>query len=505
MPQTPDVRFSTTDNTTSVTPAQGGTNWVVVQTKWGPYYDTSKIITSWPEFKKIYGGLSESLPDVLQCKTALEGGSKLRVCKIAHKDTGTSTAVKATQVGTVENSANVELFAFEPLNAGAAYNDLIVSVKSASNGVANQFDVVIGLYPSDDEGIVENFPNLGITADNITTFLTEIAQKSKLVKPVYKTLDVEDVATFVPEVTTLTFEAGTNGAAVVDADYVEGLQAFNPVQELALVAIPSKSSNDVNVGIKAYVELRKDIHGVCWLGDSDDEADIISARTTLGADTRYVYLIGGKEVDYSPYSNPSTKMVEYSPVAGVLAAQAKQALNPWISFSGSKKGKRNVFGVVNNFGTPAKAAALQLLNQQQINMVVTQDGVTYILGGFTSQRNLSQLSFIGISQLDLFIKASLKPTYRGFLEEPLDFVLVRRMADTVIPFLEDLKKTKRALFSYEYNGDQGVNRLEDLVVNDAAKFQLGEYKVKIPIKAIAALQAVDVEIVLTSGSSVSTN
>ena len=505
MPQTPDVRFSTTDNTTSVTLAQGGINWVVVQTKWGPYYDVSKIITSWPEFKKIYGGLSESLPDVLQCKIALEGGSKLRVCKAGHKTAGVNSAVKATQVEDIVNATDVVLFSFEPINPGAAYNNLIISIKAATNGDVDLFDVVVGLYPTDDESIIENYPNLGITADNLTTFLTEIAQKSKLVKPVYVALDPEDVATYKPVVSTITFSGGTNGGTVVDADYVDGLASFNAVQELALVAIPHSSADAVNVGIKAYVENRKDVHGICWLGDSDDERDIIDARETLGADTRYVYMIGGKEVDYSPYQNPSTKMVEYSPVAGVLAAQAKQALTPWISFSGINKGKRNVFGVVNNFGTPAKSAALELLNQRQINMVVTQDGVTYILGGFTSQKKLSQLSYIGVSQLDLFIKASLKPTYKYYLEEPLDFVLVRRMADVVIPFLEDLKKTKRALFSYSYEGDQGVNRLEDLVVNSAEDFQLGKYKVKIPIKAIAALQSIDVEIILTSGSSVSTN
>ena len=81
MPEIPDVRFSTTDATVSVTLAKGGVNWVVVQTKWGPYYDVSKIITSWPEFKKTFGGLHETIPDVLQCKIALEGGSKLRVSR----------------------------------------------------------------------------------------------------------------------------------------------------------------------------------------------------------------------------------------------------------------------------------------------------------------------------------------------------------------------------------------------------------------------------------------
>lgn len=511
MPETPDVKFSTTDNTVSVTSAKGGTNWVVVQTKYGPYYDVQRVITSWPEFKRVYGGLDESNPDTLQCKIALEGGSKLRVCKVGHKVTGALSATKGTQVGSFENSAHVLLGSFLPKNPGAAYNDnLIISIAGATNGDAGSFNIIVGFYPEGEEPVVEKYENLTIELSNLTTYLTDIASKSKLVIPSYPVLplDVDDIATFIPLPETITFTGGTNGGEVVDADYVEALHAFDEVEGLSLLAIPSRSSDVINAGIKVYVEARADIHGVVWLGDSDDEEDIISARETLGADTRYVYMIGGKERDYTPYQNPTTPMVDYSPVAGVLAAQAKVSSEkgPWISFAGTTKGKRNVFGVVNNFGTPAKAGALTKLNNRQINMVVSQDGTTYILGGFTSQKKMSQLSFIGISQLDLFIKQSLRPLYKGYLEEPLDFILVRQMFDVVDPWLDDLKKNKRALFWYEYQGDQNVNKPEDLVVNDPEQFGLGNYKVKIPIKAIAALQAVNIEIILTkAGATVSTN
>ena len=506
MPNTPNVSMKTSDQTTSVSPVTGGLNWVAVQTKWGEYFKP-RDVSSWPEFQKLFGGLDVSLPDTLQCKLALEGGSRLKVCKVGNKTAGELTAVKATQVEKVKNADNVELFGFEIKIPGKAYNDVIVSVKSASNGDTNSFDIIVGFYPTGEQSQVKSYPNLSITADTLTTFLSSLAQDT-FIKPVYKELDVDDIATYIPTTTTVTFSGGTNGTAVSNTDYVEALNLFDEFSgKMALVAIPSQSSNQVNLGILNYVSKRQDIHGVVWLGDSDDPETLKTARTTLGADTRFLYMIGGSEVDYNPFPNPTTEFIEYSPVAGVLAAAAKVwAKKPYQSFAGITKGKRIVYGVKNNYGSPAKADILNDLNNMQINMLINEDGITYIEGNFTSQKNLSQLSYISISNMDLHIKDSVRPIYKKGLEEPLSFKLVRAFFDAVNPFLKDLRDNKEALYSFVYNGDQGVNKVEDLVVNNPDDFGMGKYKVKLGFKAVPSLQEVEIEIILSKpGLSITTN
>lgn len=53
-------------------------------TKRGPINKPSLLITSWPQFEKIYGGLVDGNDFPFNCKRALEGGSSLRIANIRH-------------------------------------------------------------------------------------------------------------------------------------------------------------------------------------------------------------------------------------------------------------------------------------------------------------------------------------------------------------------------------------------------------------------------------------
>ena len=119
-------------------------------------------------------------------------------------------------------------------------------------------------------------------------------------------------------------------------------------------------------------------------------------------------------------------------------------------------------------------------------------------GNFSADTSLSQLSYLSIVKLLIFLKKSLGPTLEEYIEEPLDLRLTRAIYDRVKPFLDSLTSAEsRALFDYRWNGDQDVNDVTQLQVNDPNDFQQGRYKVNLFIKAIAPLQEVTVNIILT--------
>lgn len=85
-----------------------------------------------------------------------------------------------------------------------------------------------------------------------------------------------------------------------------------------------------------------------------------------------------------------------------------------------------------------------------------------------------------------------------YLEEPNDFPTWRMIYLEVKPFLDGLVRPSRALFDYDWQGDQFVTKLSDLKINDATQVGLGKYKVKLFCKDIVSLQEFSVDIVITA-------
>lgn len=77
-----------------------GISAVIGVFKRGPVNDPSTIVSGWPQFSKIFGGLVQGQDDSMIAKRALERGSQLRVVGIRHYtnpgDTATLSAVKSS-------------------------------------------------------------------------------------------------------------------------------------------------------------------------------------------------------------------------------------------------------------------------------------------------------------------------------------------------------------------------------------------------------------------------
>lgn len=83
---TPKVKITETDISTSVSEIPSGISGVMVKTQGGPIGATDVLITTWEQFKRLYGGFipNSTDPSILLVKRALEAGSALRISRLVH-------------------------------------------------------------------------------------------------------------------------------------------------------------------------------------------------------------------------------------------------------------------------------------------------------------------------------------------------------------------------------------------------------------------------------------
>lgn len=99
---TPVVRFNIVNQSFSVASILRGISGAEGITLRGPYAKPDLLITSWPQFLKVYGGYISNSDFPLLCKRAFDRGSQLRINKIGHytniSDASTLDAIKASMI-----------------------------------------------------------------------------------------------------------------------------------------------------------------------------------------------------------------------------------------------------------------------------------------------------------------------------------------------------------------------------------------------------------------------
>ncbi len=503
MPNTPSLDFNVIDGTALVTPAAGDINAVLVETKRGPYGKASDVITNFEAFKRLYGGLDESLPGIYQVKRALDGGSKLRIVKVGELSSGNPTATKAAAATPIidASTAPVELFQLVPKYAGAAYNDIVVSILPASNGGPNYFNLAI-TFKDDGEDYSELYSNLivpGAPTAAESDYLSKVVTDSKLVDVVYLDASSADDPSR-PVDATIAYAGGTNGAAVDSADFEGSLKYLDNYDDFTYVAGLPLSDNSFLIALAAYCTNRKDCIGMGYIGSGDDVDALVAARQATNVDSPLMSFFTGLITISNPITGTANATIDIPILGDALAAQGLTAAEegPWISFVGQDRGTIFAQAVVDNRGTKGKKDELEKLANAQINTVVNRSGRIMLWHGFSAQLVESVRSFLSIVELTLYISKSLTPTVERYIEKPLDFVLVRQLYKEVKPFLDGLTTASaRALFTYTWQGDQTATTLDGLVINDPTDFTQGKYKVNLFITPIAPLQQVEINLILT--------
>ena len=505
MPEASRVIFNIQDFTTGVSTPLTGICYVIGITKRGPVENPvigESLINSWPQFERTFGGLVTYTDFPLLCKRALARGAKLRVCRV---DSTATPSVKATAKNIPNgDDVPVNLFSVQPKYAGADYNKVSVAILAASNGNADYWD--LSITHSSEPGLNEYYANISAfkkdTATNQTN-LNDIKKSSRLLDFTY--LDASSATLLVPEVAVASaFTGGVDPIGQVDADYTGAMATFDAVDDGLVMAVPEMDSDAINSAGATYAKNRGDIVFFAHLPNSiNTAAGLVTERVTIASNTKHVAFFGGGLRVRHPETLLEVSISEMGDVLGLLG-YVHGNFGAWYSLAGQLKGEiPDSIGVVNNFGSSAKFADLNTLANAQINMVVVKNGIVQLSGNFSGQYENNVQRFLSVTFLVLWIRKAFIPTLESYLEEPNDPTTWRSIYNQLRATLDKLvSPQQRALYKYEYYGDQDANTIDDVQVNDPVDIENGKYKINLKIWPIPALQELTLNLMLVQGEGV---
>lgn len=414
--------------------------------------------------------------------------------------------------GIVDNYGNL-LLKFKPKYSGQDYNNITITIAPASNGSSNYFNLVVKhiLEPAHDR----TYPNLIIpgTPDiTSSSYLVDVVNTDKWVDVEY--VDLSPLAgwptTLRPSNGVYQMIGGSDGGSILPLDYLgsssaqTGVFKFNNYSDMMQIAAPEISDDQINEGLAEYAKNRKDLMFFAHLDfDSNiSAADFVANRTSLAIDSSYTALFaGGLRINH-PVTNA---IVNISEIADILALAANSDFNygEHYSFAADPRGViSNVLGVVRNFGGPGQFSELTQLANAQINVVAEIDNKVMLYGNYTAQLATSQLSFIDARRYMIFIRKSLMPTLRRYIQQPNDIPTWSALFKEVEPFFI-AQVDRRAIYpnGWRWLGDQDATDINQLEVNDPAQVGLGKYKAKLFVKKIGMINEIELEVALTPTSA----
>lgn len=465
----------------------------------GPVFDPSIVIVSWVQFVRIFGGFVSGNHFPLICNRLLARGAKLRISRVT--DGAEDTAELASYI---KNSDSDDLFTFTAKYPGADYNNINIVISAGSNAQTGYFDIEI--THDTDESVYEVYTNLKIDDATDDDYLYDILKKSDYVIPVYE--DLTGVTDFVPVNGTYSLASGSDGGTVDAADYggvagtKKGWYAFDDFSEAYALAAPAISQSDLAIasGGEAYARNRGDIRYYQHIDITNTTAaNIILEKDGALLDSKYINWFSGGIIVLDPLTSEKINIPELGDVLGCLIDTFKK-YKPWYSFAGPNRGIiPNALGVVNNFGSSANYASLNLLANNQVNMVVVRDNRIMLWDDFSGQTRNNPEKFISVNNLILYLQKNLGPALEYFLKEPNDIPTWQEMYYTVKPFLDSVVDD-RGIYGYTWNGDQNASDLDSLQVNKKDDVIDGEYIVELELTPIPPLTKFKVKIIITRTS-----
>jgi len=465
-----------------------------------------EFTTSFNDFKRKFGGLSDEDDFPLYCKRALERGAKLWVSPAAHytdiTDKSTIDGVKAAITITV----TADVVTFTAIEVGAGYNGVLIEITAPVSGSANVVDIkVIDPENKNNFELYKDFPEAPTAEDKLK------------INGISRFVEMGAVTNVIP----IANDSMSGGiqvhASIVTADYVGdpsdslGINSFDAVLNATKIAFPSIADPDVDTALIAYVDPTKEPAG---------RGDMVALlRTPVGAntdgilayrngttpfthvkfDSAYAFLFTGglKILDENSLEQ------EISEIGDVIGAIAKKdtQFEPWFSFSGGIRGLiSNVLGVVFDLGSPAKLAEADQVSNAGVNLTIDHPTFGPVLwGNETLQIADTLLKAANIVELIVHMNRNIKALAEVSQFDPNDPVMFREMFRRIRPFLDALI-VGRAISQYRYTGDQNVDRIQDVEFNTVDDIDAGIYKVQIEFSPIRANKFIVMTLSITNSS-----
>lgn len=554
---TPIAKINVSDYTQVASTPGGLIAYVSGVTRRGPVGDPSQIFDTYEKFKRVFGedpdqSLFEGMDGSgssgwgqinigntvskfnLYVKRLFSYGYRLRVNRIIHDfQDGEMEQYKPSAPNPLETQitsdllegTSLPLFKASIKYPGADYNGIKITMSKASNGSSKAFNMNIDwpAYPEYSESY-QNIPMPDFTKPKWEqTYLDNVMKLTQLVTFEYLDTKASLPSDFSVPTTQEewdmfykslkisfkrnskeydVFTGGSDGGPVSSLDFAKGVDAFDQVQDgPCILAIPGVTDLEAQAAYKSKAEMRKDMIYMGSVSVTTDNVDsIIESKDTIIGDTPYSVISGGGIKILDPKTGRAMVISEIADVMGLVAVTYNQR-GAWFDPASQQSAKiLDAIGVGVNFGTPALSNKLNDLSNHGINMLVVDEGGIEWKSSYTSQLADSAMSFMSVVMLVLYMKATLLPVLKRHLKEPCDIPTFQSIYRQSKTFLDGLtSKQSRALWKYEYLGDQDAQSLDDLTVNTKEDVQIGKYKAYLKLWVIVPMVEAVINMALVMG------
>ena len=230
----------------------------------------------------------------------------------------------------------------------------------------------------------------------------------------------------------VTLSGGTDGSAVSDAEYLgeDGLQAFNVIDNINLVAIPGQTSKAVLQGLVDYCDSRNDCFAILDIPEGLDTTEALAARKELGGTNGACYYPWGKVIDPLGSDGKLRLVPPSGHVMGVYARTDRER--------GVHKAPAGVEANVRGFvemERPLANSDVDLLNPAGVNCIIARPNQGIVVWGARSLSSNPNKRYVSDVRLDINILVSSYLGTQWAVFEPNDEVLWGRISDQIKDFL----------------------------------------------------------------------
>ena len=552
MPTTPQVNFNFRNENVQVSTPLLGVSHVLARTTKGKFNDPSEVISSYPQFKRLFG--EEIVPDgsVSNIKKALSLGSKIRVSRVAG---GTASYGYAYSGGDQTTFSIDFTSATDPTKTVTLKFKL--HTKEQGTPFCDQYDNLYLKFVSDSTGpntkvVLLQSTNKEFNSDGVIDSRTFLAWNSTSNTVDYKALldfikmapnvevevaenfdgsplDIYGVISWIADHqdylpdggfvtdTVYTIDKGQDGGASTAKTWEEAYEAiaeYTDAYNLVLSHIHQHLPNAYETVYKTVADLVKSSYEVKLMVEvpkpeagtslSQYLTKVSSLVNSIGQSELICYYSGGIKY-YDDFG-----IIRDCDVLGTvmgIANSAESAYGPWYSYAGQNRGiVPDALGpVMPNLGSSSKIEELQKFADWYQNLFVIKDTQyagkrTMLWHNFTSSPINNSGKFISIVNLNLYLKKNIRPILESKLEEPNTFSTWKDIYYQVKPMLEDLVN-RNAFTDPVWQGDQDAKSYKDLQINTEAEVRSGKYRARLSYKDIVTMQEVTLDIVIVASEN----
>jgi phage tail sheath protein FI len=372
------------------------------------------LITSWQSFLNNFAYGMDS-PFLANSDLAYavygffqNGGTRAYVVRVVG-DAGAKATKALTTDGVVATAKD----------EGAWGNNLKVSV-SANADVTTEFDVTVKLY---DE-IVEVIKNCSNTTTESNYFVDKVNGTSQFIKLGTGTLvAATDVALL----------SGNDGISdIADADYEDGLNKFDSVDDVNLICMPGQTSNTLVKALNDYCATRRDVFAIFDGVKASDLATIKALRKTIASPGALYY-------PWIRVTDPLSKTgkLRDCPACGHMMGVYARTIAERGVHKNPAGVEATVRGAIEVVSILSKGD-IETLNPLGINCIIPKANYGIVAWGARSCSADADMKYVSDILLDTMIKKSVVNGTQWVVFEPHDPALWGRVKATVEGFMDGM-------------------------------------------------------------------